>query len=475
MTRRDALPNFYAILDAARWTARRARPVLPALAFLLLLVYVIANARGGQALEQELSLIRGQGEPLSLSEAAPPPVPDSQNAAQVYAQAFARLSRHDPAPAAADPNGDRLTEADSRVLDHFLSDDPRRRQTVSTEQVRQVLAGTDAALALARRAAAMPRCRFPVNWEAGAGALFPHYPKLLSLSRLLGAHAILASMDGKPADAVADNQAIVGIARHILAEPVLIGNLVAFRCLSMARNSLRRSMEVAPLTEAQSRQLYQAWAAIDLQAPFYHTVETERCLGLWVFDVTRNDPAKLAALAGNEEHPAAVPYRLGPLGESLRKMDEVWYLQFMAREVEWAKQADTTHRADRSDELNPPWYAAVSRMMLPAFEHATRKRNEAIAGLALTQWALALAVYQQQTGHFPASLQEAKGRIDWNLPNDPFTGQNLVYRPQGSGYLLYSVGENHRDDEGRNWNERARSAGGPVAPGQDDIAWWFVP
>jgi hypothetical protein len=473
MTRRDALPNFYAIVDAARWTARWARPYLLGLGFLLLLLYVIANARAGQALGQELSLIRAQGEPISLREAAPPPVPDDQNAALVYQQAFERLPRLDRSPTVAEPAGQHLARTDEQTITSFLSNDTRRQQTVTTEQLRQALAGTESALALARTAAAMPRCRFPVNWEAGAGALFPHYPKLISLSQLLAAHAILASIDGSPADAVVDNQATVGIARHILTDHIMIGDLVAYRCLSMARNSLRRSMERAPLTEAQSRQLYEAWTAVDVQAPFAHTVETERCLGLWVFDATRTDPGKLAAFIGNEEQPITVPYRLGPLGEPLRKLDEVWYLRTMAREVERAKQPDLSHPVDRSHDPEYPWYAAVSRLMLPAFERITRKRDEAVAGQALTQWALALDVYQQRTGRYPDSLGEARERIDWNLPNDPLTGRSLLYRRQGSGYLLYSVGENRRDDQGHNWNAREQSAAGPVSPDQDDIAWWF--
>jgi hypothetical protein len=307
MNRRKMFPNFYAITDAVRWTGRRLWPLFPGLAFLFLVVYVIANARAGQALQRELALIRAQGAPLSLREAAPSPVPVRQNAASVYAQAFERLPRLEKAPSVAEPEGHRIAEADERVISSFLSDDLQRQQTVTTEQVRQALAGTDATLALVRTAAAMPLCRFSVNWEAGAGALFPHYPKLLVLSRLLGAHAILASMGRKPADVVADNQAIVGIARHILTEHVMIGDLVAYRCLATARNSLRRSMEVTPLTEAQSRQLYEEWAGIDLQAPFARTIETERCLGMWVFDVTRGDPAKIAPLMGPEGPPLLLP------------------------------------------------------------------------------------------------------------------------------------------------------------------------
>jgi hypothetical protein len=35
------------------------------------------------------------------------------------------------------------------------------------------------------------------------------------------------------------------------------------------------------------------------------------------------------------------------------------------------------------------------------------------------------------------------------VPNDLFSGRPLVYRPTGSGYVLYSVGPNGQDDGGR--------------------------
>ena len=72
-----------------------------------------------------------------------------------------------------------------------------------------------------------------------------------------------------------------------------------------------------------------------------------------------------------------------------------------------------------------------------------------MAELALVQWGLALDVCRQRTGHYPASLEEARKLVGGELPSDPFTGGELIYRRRDNGYLLYSVGENRRDDGGR--------------------------
>jgi hypothetical protein len=35
------------------------------------------------------------------------------------------------------------------------------------------------------------------------------------------------------------------------------------------------------------------------------------------------------------------------------------------------------------------------------------------------------------------------------IPSDLFSGQALIYRPNEDGYLLYSVGVNGKDEDGR--------------------------
>jgi len=41
-----------------------------------------------------------------------------------------------------------------------------------------------------------------------------------------------------------------------------------------------------------------------------------------------------------------------------------------------------------------------------------------------------------------------RSRLGWKLPQDPFSGKDFVYKRQGKGFLLYSIGENLKDDGG---------------------------
>jgi hypothetical protein len=67
----------------------------------------------------------------------------------------------------------------------------------------------------------------------------------------------------------------------------------------------------------------------------------------------------------------------------------------------------------------------------------------------LTLLAVALAGYRaDHEKKYPATLAElAPAYID-AIPKDPFTDGDLQYRPDGEGYLLYSVGPNGKDEGG---------------------------
>jgi hypothetical protein len=77
----------------------------------------------------------------------------------------------------------------------------------------------------------------------------------------------------------------------------------------------------------------------------------------------------------------------------------------------------------------------------------------------LTLAAVALKRYQLRHGRLPEKLTALVPEIVREVPRDWYNGQSLHYRPNADGsYLLYSVGEDGRDDGGdptpRDQNQR---------------------
>ena len=67
-----------------------------------------------------------------------------------------------------------------------------------------------------------------------------------------------------------------------------------------------------------------------------------------------------------------------------------------------------------------------------------------VTDLHLTRAGLALLQYKQAHGTFPETL-EALGVEGLT---DPYTGKSLLYRPEGEGFVVYSVGQDRQDNGG---------------------------
>lgn len=67
-----------------------------------------------------------------------------------------------------------------------------------------------------------------------------------------------------------------------------------------------------------------------------------------------------------------------------------------------------------------------------------------ITSAKLARATLALARYRKDMGAFPADLSE----LEQEDLFDPYSGESLVYRRKGEGFLLYSIGPDKKDDGG---------------------------
>jgi hypothetical protein len=94
--------------------------------------------------------------------------------------------------------------------------------------------------------------------------------------------------------------------------------------------------------------------------------------------------------------------------------------------------------------------------------------------LQLTDMALALAAYRSDQGRYPADPAKLVPNYLVEMPRDHFTGAKFVYKREGKGYVLYSVGPNGVDDGGRGPNMQLPPGASPdQGPGSagDDVGF----
>jgi hypothetical protein len=96
-----------------------------------------------------------------------------------------------------------------------------------------------------------------------------------------------------------------------------------------------------------------------------------------------------------------------------------------------------------------PWSFRLSGGLFPNFSSAWLKEAILEAFMGTGKIALACKIYKNQEGQFPENIAELIPGILAEEPMDPFTGDPYIYKLQENGFMVYSVGSNERDDEGR--------------------------
>lgn len=97
-----------------------------------------------------------------------------------------------------------------------------------------------------------------------------------------------------------------------------------------------------------------------------------------------------------------------------------------------------------------PWYAFLSKAFLSGNLEAAYMKVAKIEAIMLANRAgLACRLHKNRTGDYPQTLDELVPGLLNEVPIDPFTGNPLVYRREGEGFIVYSLGSNQKDDGGR--------------------------
>jgi hypothetical protein len=99
---------------------------------------------------------------------------------------------------------------------------------------------------------------------------------------------------------------------------------------------------------------------------------------------------------------------------------------------------------------------AMIGLMIPAFNKLQDSAERCEQRHRNLHLAFALAAYQRDNGHYPASLEELAPKYLEKIPDDLFSEKPLIYRQEDHGYLLYSVGLNGVDEDGRGFGDDPR-------------------
>ena len=412
-------------------------------------VYVIGLANRGRAVDREIARIRAAGEPVSTADLAGRPIPDGENAALVYLKCLSLLPRSPRSP-------------DSGLLRDFLRPERRAQDPKLWGKTKVMLDRYRGVLSMAEKAAAMPKCRYPVDRATSAGFGSDRLRGLRQLVRYAAAQALVESKNGRADAAIRHIKLAYRIAEPLKDERVESSQRVVYSCIESASDAVKGSAALVWISESQARSVASAIDRLDLRDSVRYSLLGKRAAGITFYaGVERGD---VAALGAENTGSGKMFKRLSSSlpGRIWLYSDELYYLSEMRRYLELAH---TPYRIRKARVTDPgpdvPQYALFASLLIPSVDTALWAADHASADNAGSRIFLGLLAYRDRFRSYPASLDELKAKLSWRLPDDPFSGRPFIYRKQGKGFLLYSVGDDLKDDHGI---ETARNGSG-------DIVW----
>ncbi len=313
--------------------------------------------------------------------------------------------------------------------------------------------------------------------------LLPTVQRVRDFGTLLTARAMLHTGEGRHEEALKDLIACHRLARLVAKSGNLIERLVGLSVDAIAMEAGYSLIADARVTQ---KALLQYQAEIKALQPFRSIAEVvdqgERlqCLDI-MFHVVRDGVLPLERLAsfGTADEPGvqarivnALLFQNLPWDQALKETN-AWFDRIVtAMKVEdsqlrWQgiKALDTEMKQQRKsyEDLHSKiqevgftpadrarFLADIARHLLtPAVLNVSKaydKQEQQLRHLHLT---LALALYRQKHGQYPDKLADLVSNELKVIPSDLYSNKEPIYRRLENGFVLYSIGPNGQDDQGR--------------------------
>jgi hypothetical protein len=397
-----------------------------------LLVRAYFNYRMGNKLEEYIGDRQAEGVALSR-KALMPECSDADNGANLWKAAEALFPREGV-------NVNALRDTMKAFFDG-KSLGPEVR-----EELKKMIANNPRVFQFMEEASEKPCFRYG-DWGKNLYNMrIPDAVKMINAIRLVGIDAVLKAEEGKVREAIDQIRWGKRFVERIMDEPLLITGLIATANMKYLQTCLQQIIIGQDLESGLLRSLIQELKPELWREKFAKGIHGERVFLLEnALDVLEGDMDILDYNLGEK----IFFWTIRPA----TKADVLWALK-MFDKMEAASllpyyEIKKSHKDIAEAIENIPWYFRLSGGLLPNFSSAWLKEAILEAMMGTGQIALACKIYKNQEGRFPENIAALVPEILEKEPIDPFTGDPFIYKLQDDGFIVYSVGSNEKDDEGR--------------------------
>ena len=322
-------------------------------------------------------------------------------------------------------------------------------------------------LAEIREVLARPHLDLGLDYFQGFSLLLPHLARHKALAQQL-ARTVLFQLHAGELAAVADNlHALITLAGRQSEEPLMISQLVQMAIAQIGLAVTWEALQAPGWQEPQLARLQRDWESLNFALPMKRAAGMERAMMLVEFERARQSLKALDQMmdSGGQSGPEGLAR--GVLWQWYGSYpDERHYLEIMERvsacfdELQegtpfapiLARQksffADLTQRAS-NPKGGPALGFLLSRNVASSWENIPAKIAYVVSMRRLAATAVAWERYRLVKGQPPPDLAALVPAFLAAVPLDPMDGRPLRYHPGPPGaFLLYTVGEDGRDDGG---------------------------
>lgn len=377
-----------------------------------------------------------------------PAVADSENSLPLYLQAFKMLRSQEECGMSTDDRVKldwmRVSDVDAKLLAKYLQDN-------------------EPAIQLMRSAQARPACARQLTLRGANGlveALIPdHIFGFTGASRILAVTAVVRAREGR----IQEAGELLAINLRLARDVRRVGGAHSVHYQHGMEERAGRAIEatlkecgpdaalverlLAALTEHEQerRSLKAAFneqRALELRFVYVPLVSGE---------MSADEGLEPLGLRGGLK--CAFWQKSGCVIRDARYFDETMLRIIATSEMPCPEANIEARRLQQELDRSPGWWALASAMHFNSTFTVSLIPREARARtwLHMARLALGCRLHKLQSGSYPEKLSDLSARFPERfkeLPADPFTGKEMLYRRTEKGCLVWSVGEDRKDDGG---------------------------
>ncbi len=404
---------------------KKAINIIVVIVIVLVAIYFISNMSLNSQINKLMKSLKQSGYATTISEIKPVSTQENRKAAEIIATAYQEITK-------GNEDKQNVWNQNIRIADSInYTDNPQLFNQINSEN--------KTVIDLLLEAAKYPQADFGYKYQDGYNAEIPKLiPALVKFCRILRIYAKQLIAQGKTEQGFDVLKQTVRLA-NISQDNTVFFHLIKAVALTSTFNLIQSSAEKASIASLES--LITCIEKIDPRSSMMQGIQNEIIIGTNAFDNDKN----FAHNVLNNLEPRTIPIRVycsflnfvpfKKYGElkfirTSKKSLELTKKPYFESKEKWIKLDKSFHK--RLDMFSPNLMILAQRT-----ENLEARKNITLLGLNAI-------IYKKKFGHLPNSLNDLMS----NIPIDPYSGKQYIYKKLADGFMIYGVGADGKNDNG---------------------------